>query len=96
METEEQVERDARQLRREMRMRGHVVNFRCNHCCNAIDGCARAVDLCIRARFVCARTSVSEQLPTPHAIHPRLQRAECVTELMSSGRLHTHDSRVLL
>ena len=25
VETEEQVERDARQLRREMRMRGHVV-----------------------------------------------------------------------
>ncbi len=26
VETEEQVERDARQLRREMRMRGHVVS----------------------------------------------------------------------
>lgn len=27
MESEEQVDRDARQLRREMRMRGHVVRF---------------------------------------------------------------------
>ncbi len=68
METEEQVERDARQLRREMRMRGHVVGPHYNTICVHLAH-VQWSQISVLTNHLCTHLPLSEHLARQHAMY---------------------------